>query len=124
MKRKLTILIVDDNINFIKRMISMLDDLDNINYINVANNFDEANRSFMAERPDLVLLDINMPGKSGIDLLRQIKSSEWKCQVIMITNHADSYYKELCTDLGASYFLDKSSEFGMVPLIIEGFNQN
>jgi len=124
MKRKLIVLIVDDNINFIERMISMLDDLDNIGYINVANNYDEAQKSITEERPDLVLLDINLPGKNGIELLRKIKKNEWQCQVIMISNHADTYYKEICTELGASHFLDKSIDFGLVPDIIGGGNQN
>ncbi len=124
MKKKLIILIVDDNINFIERMISMLDELDNIGYINVANNYDEANRSIAAEKPDVVLLDINLPGKNGIDLLRKIKQNGWSCQVIMITNHVDEYYKEQCSGLGASHFLDKSNEFGLVPSIIDQWNQN
>jgi hypothetical protein len=36
----------------------------------------------------------------------------------MITNHADEYYRIQCKKLGAKYFLDKSSEFGLVPEII------
>jgi DNA-binding NarL/FixJ family response regulator len=124
MKKKLVILIVDDNMNFIERMISMLDELDNIGYINVANNYDEAHRSLAAEKPDLVLLDINLPGKNGIELLRKIKQSEWNCQVIMITNHVDEYYREQCSELGATHFLDKSNDFGLVPLIIDQWNQN
>lgn len=70
------------------------------------------------EKPDLVLLDINLPGKSGIELLRKIKGSGSECEVIMITNHADDYYKKVCRDLGADYFLDKSIEFSMLPEII------
>lgn len=124
MKKKLIILIVDDNINFIERMVSMLDELESIQNINVANNYEEAQRSIASEKPDLVLLDINLPGKNGIELLRKIKQGEWKCQVIMITNHADSYYKELCTELGATYFLDKSSDFGLVPALIDQWSQN
>jgi two-component system chemotaxis response regulator CheY len=124
MKKKLIILIVDDNINFVERMITMLDELDNIGYINVANNYDEANRSITAEKPDVVLLDINLPGKNGIELLRKIKQSGWNCQVIMLTNHVDEYYKEQCTGLGATHFLDKSNDFGLVPVIIDQCNQN
>jgi DNA-binding NarL/FixJ family response regulator len=124
MKKKLIILIVDDNINFIDRMITMLDELDNVGYINVANNYEEANRSIAAEKPDVILLDINLPGKNGIDLLRKIKENEWNCQVIMITNHVEEYYKEQCSSLGAAYFLDKSNDFGLVPSIIHQWNQN
>lgn len=123
-KSKLVILIVDDNKRFVERMIGLLDDVSNISYINVASDYEEARKILERERPDLVLLDINLPGKSGIELLRRIKESSWNCEVIMITNHADDYYRQQCNNLGASHFLDKSSDFGMVPGIVEAFHLN
>jgi len=124
MKNKPTLLIVDDNQNFIEKMVSILNEFDNINYINVANSYDEAHLSLTDDKPDIVLLDINLPGKNGIELLRKIKLNRWGCEVIMITNHTDIYYKELCTELGASHFLDKSSDFELVPLLINEWIQN
>ncbi len=121
---KLIILIVDDNMNFVKRIIGLLEDLNNIGYINVATDYNQAVKFLDEEKPDLVLLDINLPGKSGIELLRKIKGSENNCEVIMITNHADDYYRKICSDLGAKYFLDKSIEFAMVPEIIDSFHLN
>ena len=102
----------------------MLEELNNIGYINVAKDYNEAVRILNEERPDLVLLDINLPGKSGIELLRKIKEAGNKSQVIMISNHADDYYRQQCRDLGAKYFLDKSNEFGLVPEIIEKLRLN
>lgn len=119
MEKKLTILIVDDNMNFVDRMISLLEDADNIGYINVGGNYDEARRLLAIENPDVVLLDINLPGKSGIELLKHIRQQQQACEVIMITNHADAYYRQQCNDLGAKYFLDKSNDFAMVPDIIK-----
>lgn len=115
---KLLILIVDDNMHFVERMIGLLDDVDNIAYVNVASDYDEASRYLKQESPDLVLLDINLPGKNGIELLRTIKKPGSDCQVIMITNHADDYYREQCRELGADHFLDKSNDFSRVPAII------
>jgi DNA-binding NarL/FixJ family response regulator len=115
---KLLILIVDDNMCFVERMIGLLDDVGNIGYINVASDYDEATHYLKQENPDLVLLDINLPGKNGIELLRKIKKPGNECQVIMITNHADDYYREQCKELGADHFLDKSNDFSRVPAII------
>jgi CheY-like chemotaxis protein len=123
-KGKLLILIVDDNMRFVQRIISMLEELNNIGYINVAKDYNEAIKFLEEERPDLVLLDINLPGKSGIELLRRIKETGNKSQVVMISNHADDYYRQQCRDLGAKYFLDKSNEFGLVPEIIEKIRLN
>jgi DNA-binding NarL/FixJ family response regulator len=115
---KLDILIVDDNLLFTERMISMLDDVTDIRYINVASDYNEAFKFVNEETPDLVLLDINLPGKNGIELLRKIREVSTTCQVIMITNHADDYYRQLCTSIGADHFLDKSNDFASVPEII------
>lgn len=119
MKKKLVILIVDDNMNFVDRMISLLEDANNLGDINVASNYDEARRLLAAEEPDVVLLDINLPGKNGIELLRLIRQNNKQCEVIMITNHADNYYRQQCKELGAKHFLDKSNDFGLVPGIIK-----
>ena len=121
---KLVILIVDDNKCFVDRIVGMLDELNNISYINVASDYEQARRLLEEERPDLVLLDINLPGKSGIELLRRIKESGWRCEVIMITNHADEYYRQQCISLGVKHFLDKSNDFGMVPEIVGNINLN
>jgi DNA-binding NarL/FixJ family response regulator len=115
---KLMVLIVDDNMYFVERMIGLLDEVNSIGYINVASDYEEAIRSVTQEQPDLVLLDINLPGKSGIELLRTIKKPGTNCQVIMITNHADEYYRQQCKELGADYFLDKSNDFSRVPGLI------
>jgi len=123
-KTKLELLIVDDNKTFVDRMIRLLDELDNIGYIDVANSYDDAFWILTNEKPDLVLLDINLKGKSGIDLLGIIKKMEWECKVIMVSNHADEYYRRECKNLGADYFLDKTNDFGLLPGIIISIQQN
>jgi DNA-binding NarL/FixJ family response regulator len=115
---KMSILIVDDNMAFVERMIGLLDDVSNVGFINVASDYEEASRMVEEEMPSLVLLDINLPGKNGIQILRHIRKAGSDCKVIMITNHADEFYRQQCRDLGADYFLDKSNDFAKVPSII------
>ena len=112
------VLIIDDNKNFANRIVAMLKELDTVGNIEVALSYEEGHRLFMEQQPRIVLLDINLPGKSGIELLKLIKQSEYNCEVIMITNHSGSFYRQLCTDLGAGYFLDKTHDFDLVPGII------
>ena len=118
MKKEQLILIVDDNMTFVDRVICMLEDTINGKNVNVASNYDEARRLFFSEDHRVVLLDINLPGKNGIDLLKLFKESKKNTDVIMITNHADAYYRQQCMDLGAEYFLDKSHDFMLLPGII------
>ena len=116
--KKLLVLMVDDNMCFIQRMLGLLDEVRNISYINIASDYDEASRLVNQDKPDLVLLDINLPGKSGIEILKKIRSQDKECKVIMLTNHADEYYRQQCSEFGADLFLDKSNDFARVPEII------
>ena len=116
--KKLVVLIVDDNMRFVERMINILESINCIQFINVANEYQEACRCIANEKPDIVLLDINLPGKNGIEVLKKVKGTDTTCRVIMLTNHADEYYRQLCNELGADYFLDKSHDFSKVPAII------
>ena len=118
MEKDRLILIVDDNMTFVDRVLCMLEESGNGKNVNVASNYDEASRLFFREDHQVVLLDINLPGKNGIELLRLFKESKKNTEVIMITNHADAYYKQQCLELGAEHFLDKSHDFMLLPGII------
>lgn len=112
------LLIVDDNVNFISRMIGLLEKIVSASEIGVANNYNEAISFLEDVVPDIVLLDINMPGKNGMELLKMIRKKYKQTQVIMLTNHTEEYYKKQCLELGANKFLDKSNDFLLVPGII------
>ena len=114
-------MIVDDNINFVSRMITLLNELDNIHVIHTAYNYNEAVR-LLGAKPDLILLDISLPGKNGMNILRRIKDSAEECEVIMLTNNSGEYYRQQCKKLGALHFLDKTNDFELVPGMIKNFS--
>lgn len=118
MKKGKLVLIVDDNLNFVKRLISLLEDVEGISGINIASDFEEARTIFMAEKHHVALLDINLPGKNGIELLKLFRQHSPACDVIMISNHADPYYRQQCLQLGAKYFLDKSNDYGVITTLV------
>lgn len=122
--KNISILIVDDNPGFIKRMKVLLDELENVKSIHSAGDYDEAVMQLDQNKQDTVLLDINLPGKSGISLLKKIKEGDLACKVIMISNHSEDYYKEQCKKLGAAHFLDKTTEFDLVPSILTNIITN
>jgi DNA-binding NarL/FixJ family response regulator len=118
--KKLSILIVDDNVYFIKRMTDLLNELDNISNINTAVNCEEAFLLLGTEEHDMVLLDIQLPDGNGMNLLKSIKKSDPACQVIMLSNCSHEYYRKQCKKLGALHFLDKTREFEKVPMLLRG----
>jgi DNA-binding NarL/FixJ family response regulator len=117
-KQKFTILIVDDSSIIIKRVTSIIKDLDNSGTILHAANYAKAIQLINESSPRIVLLDIHLPGKSGVEVLRYIKEKHLHITVIMLTNQTEEYYKTLCKEIGAEYFIDKSSGFEAIPGII------
>lgn len=108
--RRFTVLVVDDSALFRQRVTRLLNDR-NLHPVLQACNYEEAVNWLLQTKVDLTLLDISMPGKSGIELLKFIKARYPGTKVWMISNHADEHYKQYCLSTGADYFFDKSLDF-------------
>lgn len=61
-------------------------------------------------RPDVVLLDLNMPGGGGIEVLESIPTSGCDPLVIMMTFECDPLIRRRCRSLGAHHFFDKGDD--------------
>lgn len=112
------VLIVDDSYLIIERLTDMLEELENIGSITHAYTVAEALDAIKKSKPDVILLDINLPDSNGIDMLRIVKQDYPGIIVVMLTNQANDYYRQLCLKLGADHFIDKSKEFDLIPDII------
>jgi len=113
--KKLVVLIVDDSLLIVERLLELLNEMDNIQIVIYADNYKEGLHLLKGIKPDVVLLDINLPDRSGIELLKHIHHQQEHPKVIMITNQSTEYYKKICSSLGADYFFDKSNEFERIP---------
>jgi DNA-binding NarL/FixJ family response regulator len=113
-----TILIVEDSPLITVRLLALLQGLDNVGFIDHVGSCSSAMSHIRKSLPDIVLLDINLSGGNGLDLLRYIKGHHPGTAVIMLTNLVDAYYRRKCKELGATHFIDKSNEFQKVPDII------
>jgi DNA-binding NarL/FixJ family response regulator len=110
MHRQLNILLVDDNSQFTERLSSLLKESGPVAEIKTAPGYEEAQTILAGSMPDLVLLDIYLPGRSGIELLKFIRKAYPDCCVMMVTNQAGEPYRNLCLKLGANYFFDKTKD--------------
>jgi len=113
------VLIADDSEVVCQRLIAMLSELPEAEVVGQATNSSEAISSIQELHPDVVILDIRMPGGSGIDVLRTIKKNDSAPRVIVLTNYPYPQYRKACMDAGAEFFLDKSTEFEKVTELIK-----
>ena len=100
-----SILIVDDEPSILQSLSGLLTD-EGFEVI-TANNGYEALKMIDAETPDLVLLDIWMPGIDGIETLKEIKKSSAALPVIIITGHGNVETAVKATKLGAFDLMEK-----------------
>lgn len=105
------VFIADDSVLVRERLIAMISELPEIEVIGEAQDSQEATNLILKLKPDAVILDIRMPGGSGIDVLKNIKKENNRTKVIMFTNYPSPQYRKKCMDTGADFFFDKSTEF-------------
>ncbi len=65
-------------------------------------------------RPDVILLDLQLPDRSGLDILPALKAGTPSPVVAVLTNAAHPAQRRRCLSLGADYFFDKSNDFESV----------
>ena len=113
-----TFLIVDDSAVIRRRLVSMLSEMEGVRLAGEATNAVEGAALIRKLRPDVVILDIRMPDRSGIGLLEDIKNDSEVPTIIILTNYPYAAYQKRCMELGASHFLDKSSEFDRLESVV------
>ena len=105
MKTKAKILVVDDE-EAVGKMLEKF--LTKEGYeVSIALNGKEAIKEVEKEQPQIVFLDIRLPGEDGISVLKTIKKIDKKICVIMITAIKDDEIGKKCLDLGASDYITK-----------------
>ena len=112
--------IVDDSVKLRKRLYELLYEVDDIQVIGQAGNADEALNDIRVLKPDTVLLDIRLPGKSGIQLLGEIKELQPDITVIIMTNYDYPQYHQQSIRAGADYFFNKTREFEDIIEVLNG----
>jgi YesN/AraC family two-component response regulator len=100
-----TILIIDDELPTLQ-MLSLYLEACGHNVL-TAENETQGLEVFKREKPPIVLTDIKMPGRDGLDVLRQIKSLSPETEVVVITGHGDKALAQQALDLKASAFFNK-----------------
>jgi DNA-binding NarL/FixJ family response regulator len=113
------VFIADDSQVLRERLHEMLSELPGVEIMGYAQDVPEALTSIKALKPDVVILDIRMPGGSGVDVLQDIKKEEKTPMVIVLTNYPYPQYRKKCMELGADFFFDKSAEFEKVTAIFK-----
>ena len=119
--RSVKVLIVEDSLIVRERLAALIANLRNVAIVGQAEDGFQAEALFRQHRPDAVVLDIQVPGINGMDLLARFKRENPACVVMVLTTYAFKEFRQRCAALGADYFFDKSSEFERVIEVLGRF---
>lgn len=103
------VLIADDHALIRKGLKQLLDDTDDLRVTGEAESGIDAIRLVQTGSYDVVLLDISMPDKHGIDVLKQIKDNHPQLPVLMLSMHPEDQYALRSMKAGAAGYLNKQS---------------
>jgi DNA-binding NarL/FixJ family response regulator len=103
------ILVADDHAIVREGLKQILLGAEDFQVVREASNGAEVIQSIRDENYDAVLLDMSMPGRSGIDLIKQIKEEKPNLRILILTMHAEEQYAIRAFKAGAQGYLTKES---------------
>lgn len=107
---KINILIVDDHAVVRKGLKLLLNTESNLNVISEASSVDETLQKLTKITPDILITDINMPNKSGIELLKEVNHKYPHIKIIVLSMHFQAAYAIEAMDLGAKGYVSKDAD--------------
>ena len=115
---QITILLVDDNLTFLSSVRKFLAQLPEVLIVGEAHDGQEALTLAAQHKPDLVLMDIAMPGMNGLEAAQAMNAFAHPPHVVILSMHDNASYRAAAQDLGARGFVGKSDFVAnLIPLI-------
>ena len=112
------ILLADDSQLILDRLQEMLSDFKGAEIVATLKNGLDSLEHIRSLDPDLVIIDINMPKLTGLQVLEAIKKENSKAIFIILTFYASKYFREKAISLGADYFFSKADDFEKVSTVV------
>ncbi len=113
-----TVYIVEDSAPVRARLIESLGALAGVRVVGEAETPFDAVQGILAAQPNCVVLDFQLLGGTGVEVLKQVCPLAPDISFIVLTNHPNLQYRRICMDAGARHFFDKSTEFHRVKEVI------
>jgi two-component system, NarL family, response regulator NreC len=103
------VILVDDHQIFRDGIVSLFSDQGEIQIVDVASDGDDALNRMQYSKPDVMLLDISMPGKSGIEVISEAKAILPELKILILSMHTGEEYIFKAIRAGALGFLAKQN---------------
>jgi len=117
------VLIADDSTPVRERMAALLWEIPRVEVIAETVDVPGTMDGLMALLPDIVLLDISMPGGNGFEVLDRIRSEKLSTLAVVVTTHAEPEFECRAFESGAAAFFNKTRDFMAVAEFVRKYAQ-
>lgn len=108
-EKTIRIIIADDHAFLREGIKKTIQDEIDMKIVGEASNANDALDIIRELKPDIVIMDISMPGKSGLDVLKDLKSLKIKSRILILSMHPEDRFAIRALKAGASGYLTKES---------------
>lgn len=117
------IVLADDSQLILERLQELLHNIKDAQIVGLVKNGLEALEVIKTIEPDLVIIDINMPGLTGLQVIDSVRKENHKSKFLVLTLYASKNYRKKAMKLGANYFLSKTDDFEKVSELVRDLIQ-
>ena len=117
------VFVVDDSVVIRERLKRLVAEVPDVQVVGEAGDAQIAVAAILAQKPDVVLLDIHILNGNGIDVLQRLKQERVAPAVIILTDYPFPEYRQLCLNAGADFFFVKSTEFEQLVPALQKLSQ-
>lgn len=114
--KELWIVVVDDSAVVRDHLNRVFAKVKGCRIVGLAANGDEGLSMIRALQPHVVILDISMPHRNGIEVLREIRKENSTMVIVMFTADPSVVLEEICLKEGANYYLGKTQAFELIEI--------
>ena len=118
---KLKTLLIDDNKGFVVLARHLLATVSEVEVIGYGYDGYDAVRLAEDLRPDLIIMDLAMPGMGGLQATRLIKAQDAPPRIVIASHYDDASHREHAANAGADGFVNKQEFEHRIPEIVRGF---
>ena len=110
MEKPTRIIIADDHLLVRKALKNIFEQAEHMEVVAEARDADEVFRQIDNQNADVMVLDLNLPGKDGLEILQQLRRSKKDLPVVVLTLHSQETLRKKALGLGAADFLAKDCD--------------
>jgi DNA-binding NarL/FixJ family response regulator len=104
------IFVVEDHVEFRECLVEIVNDEEDLSVCGQAGEAEQARKAIAQLQPDLVLVDLTLPGKGGLELIKEVRAESIKIKLLVVSMHDEAFYARRALEAGGDGYIMKNED--------------